>query len=472
MKLLRIEDDDHSYTRFVTPVPASGYAAQTLSRLQERTALRVIDDPVTGTRFETIDFSRIVPSGRVLALEGPDVHLTDLSDCITDSARSGGRTIPVGLLVRGLLAIIEQRFTLPLCTSLLFLDDQNRIVFLSTELAALVRENMAVEEVFSDCSRYDNTTLSGTEREVFFVTALVYHVLTGFPPYGDTAYENREEVERALSRPTGIAPIRTFRPTLRPDIADLIDDIITGTRERTIPSLRLLVNAVQSDEVLDRTLTEAAAEIEQNSAREVFERRNRQRERREFFRRHGTQVTIVLVAAVVILAIPFQIVRNAIADPTTAGLGPTAVVQTFYQAWSDLDHELLSETLGKKVATDRIREISNLYVIDRVQQAYGRQSNIVSAQEWLSAGEPPDVLPYGITDLSVELQTEDANRAVLVARYRYFYPDTQDDGTYVIIEQRHEVLNLENRGRYWEITSVTPDVEESSRRFLAGTGER
>ncbi len=105
------------------------------------------------------------------------------------------------------------------------------------------------------------------------------------------------------------------------------------------------------------------------------------------FRRRGTVIAASIVIALVAGAIPFQIVRNRLAPPVTAGLSPERLATLFYESWAMLDHETMDDALAKGVAAGILREVTNLYVVDRVQFAHSMEDRVIPAAEWIARGQ-------------------------------------------------------------------------------------
>jgi hypothetical protein len=90
--------------------------------------------------------------------------------------------------------------------------------------------------------------------------------------------------------------------------------------------------------------------------------------------------------------------------PTTAGMDPVHVIESYYHAFGELDHQMMEACVTGKAGKDDIGMVTNLFGINKVRQAYesNLQSLIISAAEWLArGGGPVESSVFGVTDLSI-----------------------------------------------------------------------
>ena len=191
--------------------------------------------------------------------------------------------------------------------------------------------------------------------------------------------------------------------------------------------------------------------------------------RRTFWRKRGVTVLVASVVILIVGFIPYRIIAGRLEPPATVGMGPREVAGTFYDAWNDLDHILMEDTLADGVGRGVIREVTNVYVIDRVQTAHTWESLLISADEWLDADRPAGRMPYGVAGLELRLVTEGADSATVHARYDVWRPESVDtpDGTGATVAVRTPISErlVLQRGRHsWEITEIRTSVEDEAER--------
>ncbi|MDL2229412.1 hypothetical protein LJC14_04095 [Treponema sp. OttesenSCG-928-L16] len=195
--------------------------------------------------------------------------------------------------------------------------------------------------------------------------------------------------------------------------------------------------------------------------------------------------TILIVAAALVLGIGLTIrgiVKSQAEKFTTAGLSPREVVETYYNAFGELNHEVMEACVTNKAGKQDIGMVTNLFVISRVRQAYEMTSPLIPAEEWIEAGSfPTESMVFGVSGLSIrELPpgAEDNARARFSAVYTLWIPEALDNqgGEMPLEDQpppssdapaRHEpilsvpvshpcndILHLEQLKGNWRITSI------------------
>jgi hypothetical protein len=105
-------------------------------------------------------------------------------------------------------------------------------------------------------------------------------------------------------------------------------------------------------------------------------------------------------------------------------MSPVEVAEAYYGAFGELDHLIMEACVTGKAGKGDINMVLNLYVIDRVRQAYERNMNsYISAQEWVDSGRPiTEKNIFGITDLSIIVMLEVDEKATLAAEYILWTP--------------------------------------------------
>jgi hypothetical protein len=113
-----------------------------------------------------------------------------------------------------------------------------------------------------------------------------------------------------------------------------------------------------------------------------------------------------------VLALAFIIhnsIRTYMNRPTTAGLTPQQVAETYYGAFGDLDHEKMEACVFKNAGKSDIDMVMNFFVTSRVREAYEMNGlSFLSAEQWLElGGGATTATVLGVTDLTLEILDPD-----------------------------------------------------------------
>jgi hypothetical protein len=125
--------------------------------------------------------------------------------------------------------------------------------------------------------------------------------------------------------------------------------------------------------------------------------------------------------------------------PTTAGMSPEQVIESYYNAFGELDHQLMEACVTGKAGKGDITMVINLFVVNKVRQAYEMNSppHVISAKAWLeNGGGDVDSNVFGVTELLLAVSSEQAanlpkavNGGTEGVRYRVDYTFWMPDQT-------------------------------------------
>jgi hypothetical protein len=296
---------------------------------------------------------------------------------------------------------------------------------------------------FGGAERWVHPDLTGDAGAVFAAGAMLYRIFCGVPPFP----QEDPDILRQDMREGVFLPPRLAAPALREDLALLINSAIapankTGGSLSSRPQAR-----PPGMEVLDSFLgppdSRERASFFQTPDGETLKKIKLEQERfrknqavrvktRRFLRRN----TAILSGIVIGLAVLGFIIQSLLADharrPTTKGMTPLEVAETYYGAFGALDHTLMEACVVDGAGKSDIDMVVNLFVISRVREAYEMTNPVIPAQEWIDSGAgPTEGTVFGVSGLRIEPEDPDEDDGEL--RFSAFYtrwiPDSPEPST-------------------------------------------
>ncbi|HKJ85587.1 MAG TPA: hypothetical protein VKA06_05905, partial [Spirochaetia bacterium] len=299
--------------------------------------------------------------------------------------------------------------------SLVVLDDGGVLV-LPPDIMTAIREHQDYTSRIHRMERYNHPDRSPDENVGFSLAAATYFVLTGVFPYDA---EDEEELH-ARVRAATVLPARYRDPEIREDVSSALQAELTAKD----PAVEAGVWAERLREWhatgAQRELTAPERERVEQEAKQAVERLERGFKRKESVRKNGRKALIIAAIVIIVGTIPGTIIRNALQPRATAGLPPEEVVSVFYTSINTLDHMTMEDAVIDDAGRDLVREVTNLFVIDRQRMSVEMESGFVDAQEWRDADMPTlgaNKSPYGVANLElVDLPSPEGERR-FEARY-------------------------------------------------------
>ncbi|MFW5828378.1 MAG: hypothetical protein ACOCU4_09805 [Alkalispirochaeta sp.] len=431
-----------------TGIPARGFAAQRVSA-----AAPSGGQIVTGDRFESWPIKRLIEHEGEFYLCGPNRDGHSLAEHLSAAPLNSPGWIP-GFLRACISAFQHEDVSLANITTSL-VGPSGEVLFLSRDLAQEINKHLPLPQRRIAHFPYRLERPGRLDTEVYQVLAILYHALSGVPLCTE---QEANASARCHSTALEKSPLHVHRPELNSTLCSLVEDGLTRSEVRTAELLPHILEVVETEGIIDTTDEQEMAT--RRAAAEERATRNRAGNRRqEFFRTHGRTLILATLALILVLYLPVTIIRNRLAPPATAGMGPREVAETYYEAWNELDHILMEDTLARGVARGTIREVTNVYVIDRVQTAQQWESVLMQADAWLDAGRPEGRMPYGIVDLTTQLLSQGRDTAEVRAEYEIWRPDNAEgrEGATDTVAIRSRVvdrLTLSPTNHGWEISEI------------------
>jgi hypothetical protein len=322
-----------------------------------------------------------------------------------------------------------------------------RVFFPPDQLVLRVLNASKARETALD--RWLHPDLSGGESDSYTAAAVLYRILSGEAPFkGIDADSLRSDIRDGF-----YVPPRLAIPGVSPDLASFMEKALAPIpAEPGTPRKARKGKAERKQEAVKRPELRELKELlgppsasGQSSGIEKFVRPMEGTESealtverarwekshgmtmgtKRFIRRNTTILTVVLALAVGGALVARSIVQERASRPTTAGMIPTQVMETYYNAFGSLDHMLMEACVIGKAGKGDIDSAMNLFVISKVREAYEQKKTVYSAEEWIKAGSPViDATIYGVSGLKlVGVETDQTDGKVEYdAEYVFWYP--------------------------------------------------
>jgi hypothetical protein len=267
--------------------------------------------------------------------------------------------------------------------------------------------------------RWVHPDLSGDEAAVFAAGAMLYRIFCGAPPFPRQDPDTlRQDMREGI-----FLPPRLASPALKEEAASLIERAIrpagqkggaSASRKQTPPpGMEALQNLLDPPDSPERAAP-VRADFFQTLDGETLEKirlegerfRKKQGDRvkaKRFLRRNTAIIGGIVIGLVILGAIIQNILSARAQRPSTQGMTPLEVVETYYGAFGDLDHLLMEACVIDGAGKSDIDIVLNLFVISRVREAYEQVNPVIPAQEWLDSGAgPAEGMVFGVSGLRIE----------------------------------------------------------------------
>ena len=188
--------------------------------------------------------------------------------------------------------------------------------------------------------------------------------------------------------------------------------------------------------------------------RELFiKRQNIKTKTGHFVKRNTLKIAVSFFALLIILFSAKGIINRKTLPSVTIGLDPVQVAEVYYNAFNELDHNLMEACVKGKAGKEDIRLITNFAAVNKIRKAYEPSSEVyLSAEEWLRNDCPLiSTLVFGITGLEINLLSieneneHEKNNAYLEAKYTFWAPEKN-----TVTDKIH----LTYKKDYWLISDI------------------
>ena len=357
-------------------------------------------------------------------LTGPRISGVPLDRALSDPARD--RLQDIRLVADAIATLGEVSWDLPLHTRAFILLEDGGVFVLPPEIIRSIIENSDIAEQVRIRGRFNHPDRAGKENQSFFLASLIYMAITdGMAFEGDSSEELNGRIRSGKP-----VPARYRRIDVRPEISEVLDAALSSGARFVPPATW----AEHLDEWLKsgvaRDLTDEKREQLQTEAQSAIERADRSFGRSETVRRNWRRWAIISFVSVAVLLVPATIVRNALQPRATAGFSPQEVVEAFYWSINTLDHMTMEDAVVDGAGKPLVREVTNLFVLDRQRMSVEMRSGFVDARDWDDQGRaelPDGTSPYGLTSLALEPLAAPPDEVAYLVTYERWLPNSSSE---------------------------------------------
>jgi hypothetical protein len=414
--LILLEKSGERFLGVSTGIPTNSPTLRKLAGKKRQPGLLIHSGTVT--EWEAKGF--VEHDGRI-HVYGPVVQGRLLETELHD--KESARFASLARLAEAFIVLKDREYAIPpVHTRSIVLTNDGGVLFLPPDAMQAIREHQSYRDRIETMERFNHPDRTPEENLSFFLAAATYYVITDRFPF-DAADE--EELHARVRAKTFLPP-QTVDVTISDRANSMLERALTSAEQEILLPDWVDVLKMWEMEGVREEIDEEERQKRLDSAEQLSQRVERGFRRKEGLRKNGR--TALLIAAIVLIvgSIPATIISNALQPRETAGFSPSEVVETFYGSFNTLDHMLMEDTLIADAGERYVREVTNLFVIDRQRMGVEGQSGFVDAQRWRAEGMPrldPTRTPYGTANLTLEEVDAPAGERAFVTRYERWRPD-------------------------------------------------
>jgi hypothetical protein len=267
---------------------------------------------------------------------------------------------------------------------------------------ALIRRSIT----FND-EGYVNPGLSGAASAAFTAAALLYRIFAGKPPFSTADVSTLHQD----MRDGNFLPPRLAVPGLNFRLAEFIQENLSQRRQdakekdsasprldemlaaiQTVPAASLVCPPSETDRLL--------LEKEKNQFLKI---KTASIKTKRFVARNTALLMGALAGAVAAFFIVYSVVSARAALPTTEGMDPVQVIESYYRSFGKLDHQMMEACVTGGAGKNDIAVVINIFVVTKTRQVYERNTSpmVFPAHQW-QGGSLPDIPLFGASDVRIE----------------------------------------------------------------------
>jgi hypothetical protein len=284
-------------------------------------------------------------------------------------------------------------------------------------------------------------------------------------------------------REGNFVPVRFAVPGLDGRLASLIQNTLAGKDDNGSPVNRAAIpgelcaflRTINRAVTLVHPLSEADSLLLEKEKAQFLKINAAAVRTKRFVMRNSALLLVILAAVAAVSLIIFTVVKTRSELPTTAGMDPVQVIERYYNAFGELDHQMMEACVTNGAGKNDISAVINFYVLSKNRQAYDARSAplVMGPRQWRESGGGPLIAPlFGAADLRIEWLSGSETTAEEVrylAEYTFWVPAQaveegavaeDDDPTRSVAYQRRDLLTLIRKKGNWRITEIQRMAEK------------
>ena len=294
---------------------------------------------------------------------------------------------------------------------------------------------------FSGGEWYVNPGINGMDAAAFTAAAMLYRIFSGMAPF--TARD--EAILHQDMKMGNFVPVQYAAPGLDSRLTALIQNALKPAEKRTgnagsIKGITLLSEILAVIGRYGKTVSAASMfqpvseadrrQLEKGKAR-FLKRKTASVSTRRFVMRNTAIITASLAALIIVIIAVHSTAKNRALSPSMAGLQPIQVIESYYEAFGSLDHQIMEACVIRGAGKNDINMVINFFVVNKMRQTYEASNPpvLLSARTWQQMGgeplDPKSFQVFGVTDLDIEYAMDSgdhlSNGKVQLIRYRVNY---------------------------------------------------
>ena len=375
----------------------------------------------SGVREETAD------GRQTMVVWGPPVEGERLDTLLHESQPPDKALAAVSLWIQAVLALGDaEEFPLWPSAAIIERGGEGRVPSVFFAPSALIRHSVTPNDEW-----YVNPALQGRDAAAFTAAAMLYRIFAGAPPFSAV---NTSTLHEDM-RDGNFLPLRLAVPGLDSRLAAVVQAVLERPKavlERPAPEgpsgaallpemLAMITTGAQT--VAPSSLVHPLAEpdrllLEKEKA-QFLKIKTASVKTRRFVARNTALLLGALTAAVAAAYITYSVISSRAYLPTTAGLEPVQVIESFYRGFGELDHQMMEACVIGGAGKNDISAVISFLVMSKARQAYelNAPALVFPAHQW-QGGDFPDTPLFGAADVRVEQLAGDESGSL---RYRVDY---------------------------------------------------
>ncbi len=441
--------------------------------------ISIHNDEVTTEEFRFTDTKTIAKNKNdEIVLTNDSIEGTTLLSLLENKSEKTLKTLET------LSSIIEWSFEndiyIPNCGPEGTIITEKGILFLPFELfeRSMLAQNKETTSLLYGC--WINNALNDIDSWRFTLSTYVYTALSREKPFQELDREKRSadyydnnfiplnllvEVDGELANIvnhnlslTGKAHT-SIKPQKQKSKAETI---VTQLREKTavieissIP-LPLSMGAISAKEATPEIVKER---------NQFIEKKSKHLRKIRFLRKNSGKLIAASLLCVTTCFFAGSIIQSHLSKPTTEGMTPIEVVQTFYNSLNTLDNVTLDSCGTSNAIGNYSNMVATIYVSGKMRETYERTASLLPPAQWIGTNNPLDLSVFGLTNIEINQKgTSSTNPKVGDTAHflvTFYTLASKGENTYDV-SYSSDTLALEYGRKHWQIVNLKSETSQTS----------